>query len=723
MSIKVDQPRLLEPWRVLRRALREAHALGIEFRIRGAEIEITGIERLPDKLRAALDPDLLWEYLGAAEDDEEAIAFLEDLGVESVLVTEVPEFSRALEELDAQQSPFIGIDIETTPLPEFAEPRPSVQVNADGSIGRPKAPNKKAQRPAGIDPHRAKIATVQLYAGGSQCFVFHGTILYFLLGGMWFNDRLVAHAPVPNRPAFVAHNAAFETAFFQHRDRYVEPHLGCTLQAGGLVIGCGFGGEKRSLESVSTEVLGLTPPKALQTSDWGAPKLSPGQIAYAASDAILAYRLWPRLRTEIAKHRRTGAYRLQRSAIPAVAAMERRGLLLDKLEHAKHVDAWSQGLAHARREFLEITGDPPPVNDNQIRDWMLRVAPEAMQSWPRTTTGQALSVEAKHLKRLLDLPGMKQVIEARALQHRLSNFGHKLLDFINPATGRIHCSFNLAATKAGRFSASKPNLQQMPGDKVAPDFRRCFIPEPGNLLIGCDWNQVEMRAAAWISECPVMTAVYAADPVRDLHCETAAAIAHVSPDQVTGAQRQAAKPVNFGSIYGIGAITLSEDAFDNYGILMTEAEAQRALDAFFQTFWGFNDWRWRHWREYKATGRVVVPGSGRTVEAAWEYSGNLRFTQCCNIPIQGICADAMLLAIRLVYERLQGLDAWLVVSIHDELLIEADYRDAARAREILEEAMAEAFVTTFPGAPSDSVADAVPGLNWFAVKHPPEEKV
>jgi DNA polymerase-1 len=118
---------------------------------------------------------------------------------------------------------------------------------------------------------------------------------------------------------------------------------------------------------------------------------------------------------------------------------------------------------------------------------------------------------------------------------------------------------------------------------------------------------------------------------------------------------------------------------------------------------------------------VVVPGSGRTVEAAWEYSGNLRFTQCCNIPTQGRCADAMLLAIRLVYERLQGLDAWLVVSIHDELLIEADYRDAERAREILEEAMVEAFVTTFPGAPSHSVADAVTGLNWFAVKHPEEK--
>ena len=123
----------------------------------------------------------------------------------------------------------------------------------------------------------------------------------------------------------------------------------------------------------------------------------------------------------------------------------------------------------------------------------------------------------------------------------------------------------------------------------------------------------------------------------------------------------------------------------------------------------------------QASGRVIVPGSGRTVEAAWEYSGRLRFTQACNIPIQGRCADAMLLAIRLVYERLQGFDAGLVVSLHDELLVEASERDAECTRAILEEAMIEAFQTTFPGAPSHSVAEAVIGPTWFAVKHPQKE--
>src|SRR5215472_16179095 len=239
---------------------------------------------------------------------------------------------------------------------------------------------------------------------------------------------------------------------------------------------------------------------------------------------------------------------------------------------------------------------------------------------------------------------MREVLDMQALQQLISNFGPKLAGFVSPATGRIHCAYNLAAAKSGRFSASKPNLQQLPSVK-APDFRRCIVPAKGYVFVGCDWNQVEMRAAAWLSSCSVLTAVYAADPVRDFHRETASAIAHVPYGLVTAAQRQSAKPVNFGAIYGIGAVMLSEDAFDNYGILMTEAEAQLALDAFFATYYGFNRWRWDHWMQCKATGRVVVPGSGRAVEAAWEYGGQLRLTQCCNLPISGRCADTKLLAI------------------------------------------------------------------------------
>jgi len=700
----------VDVWRVVRLAVKQAHALGIEFRIGGADVEISDSDRLPDKLRTALDPELLYEYFGAAEADEEAIEFLEKLGVEAILVTDAEMASAALDELEAEGSPFIGLDIETAPKPEYAEPRPLVKVNADGSVGNPaKDKRAKTRRPSGTDPNRADVATVQLHAGGKRCFVLRGAAIDYVFTSPWFAKQ-----------NFIAHNSQFEAAFLEQRG--ITVNIGCTMQAGGLAIGVGFGGEKRSLANVSTEVLGLDPPKQLQLSDWSSPRLSEGQVAYAATDAVLAYQLWPKLRVEIATKQRTEAYLLQRRAIPAVAAMETYGLRIDQEEHARQTADWAEKLAEARRTFRDIAGDPPPTNDNEVRDWLFRTVPqEDLARWPRTDKGRQLSVEGKHLKRVLDLPGTKEVIAMRALQQRLSNFGPKLIGFISPATGRIHASYNLAATKAGRFSCTMPNLQQLPGDKADPQFRRCVVPAPGYVLIGCDWAQVEMRAAGWLSGCRAMTAIYAVDPIRDIHRETAAAIARVPYDLVTAEQRQAAKAPNFGAIYGIGPVTLAEDAFDSYGVLMTDAEAQLALDRFFATYTGFDDWRWAHWNICKAAQRVVVPGSGRTVEAAWEHNGALRFTQCCNIPISGRCADAMLLALQLAHARLQGLDAHLVASVHDELLVEANERGAERAHTILEETMAEAFVLTFPGAPSHGVAEAVIGANWFDIKHPQKE--
>jgi len=347
-----------------------------------------------DKLRDALHPELLWSYFGADEDDQEAVAFIEELQVEPVLIEDTASAESAVEALEAEKSPFIGLDIETSPKPEYAEPRPPVQINADGSVGLTRAPKHKSHLHAGVDPHRAALATLQLFAGGMRCFVFRGEAIDRVLSSPWFSKQ-----------NFIAHSATFEAGFLHQRGVHVN--IGCTLQAGGLCYGVGFGGERRSLANISAEVLGLTPPKALQTSDWGAARLSYGQICYGASDAVIAYRLWPRLRAEMVTHQRTGAYLLQRRAVPAVAAMESRGLGIDLEEHARQCEGWALRLANARRNFFGTTGDPPPTNDNEVREWMIRVTPpDELRAWPRTAKTGALSVQGKHLKRLLHIRGI-----------------------------------------------------------------------------------------------------------------------------------------------------------------------------------------------------------------------------------------------------------------------------------------------------------------------------
>jgi DNA polymerase-1 len=202
---------------------------------------------------------------------------------------------------------------------------------------------------------------------------------------------------------------------------------------------------------------------------------------------------------------------------------------------------------------------------------------------------------------------------------------------------------------------------------------------------------------------------------RDLHTEMAARITGVPLDQVTKEQRDAAKAVNFGSIYGISARSLAENVYADYGVSMTEASAQAALDAFFRTYPTLRQWMFWHYDLCRTRGYVEI-GCGRVVEAAWEHAGHFRFTQTCNLPVQGLAADCMLRALPLVHQRLKGLDAGLCATVHDELLVEAAEADSDSARQILEQTMVEAFELTFPGAPTTGVVKVKTGLNWAEAK-------
>jgi DNA polymerase-1 len=255
-------------------------------------------------------------------------------------------------------------------------------------------------------------------------------------------------------------------------------------------------------------------------------------------------------------------------------------------------------------------------------------------------------------------------------------------------------------------------MQQLPAAS-SKGFKKTVVAAPGNLLVCGDWSQIELRGAAFISGDPALTAMF--DEGRDLHAEMAARITGVPVDQVTKEQRDAAKPVNFGAIYGISAASLAENVFADYGVEMTEAEAQAALDTFFQTYPTLRQWMFEHFYLCRDRGYVEI-GCGRVVEAEWEYQQHFRFTQTCNLPVQGLAADCMLRALPMVHQNLSGLRGGLCATVHDELLVEVAERDADRARHILKETMIEAFEMTFPGAPIRGVVKVNVGPNWAAAK-------
>jgi DNA polymerase-1 len=289
----------------------------------------------------------------------------------------------------------------------------------------------------------------------------------------------------------------------------------------------------------------------------------------------------------------------------------------------------------------------------------------------RSGSRTALSPSRPSWKRQAD---RHRASAANLLDKLISAFGARLLTMVSPATGRLHAHYMIAGAKSGRFTCSKPNLQQLPASK-APGFKRVIVPAPGYRLIGADWNQIEMRGAGWLAREPALYDLFAKG--LDLHRETAAMIARLSRDEVTDEQRQRAKCISFGVTYGMQAISLVEYAYDSFDVIMTQLEAQRALDRIALAFPRLHQWKHQHYLLCQRRGYVEI-GCGRVVKAEWEAKNSLWFALCCNLPIQGICADAMMRAIQLVHMRLRQarLDAFLVATVHDELLIEARESDA-----------------------------------------------
>ena len=471
--------------------VREVSLLGVRFHVQGPHLTITGREGLPQPLANLLDDfersGWLRGYFGCDRSESSALELIAKLRVQPHLIETKQRLRRALLRLIEDQranGPEIGLDIETAPDPEYRRLPPEVKFTNEGVI----AERQAALRIAGelrdtttLDPHRSHIATLQLYCGGEHSFVIRGPALALLLRSAWFR-----------RQRFIAHNAVFESSFldFYYARAGRRPvcwPIECTMQMTGLEIGCrrsAYGG--RTLANAAKVIGKIAVGKSFATSDWDAEKLSPGQIAYAAADAVLAYKLWRYLRPKLLERLSHGqnrwtAYELQRDAALSVARMQNRGLLLDRQEHARQVAEWSKELAEARHAYLAATGKTPPSTDNEVRAWLESIiTPEQRRFWPRTNTGQ-LSIKQRDLGRVRDAPNARTIMTIREKQTSLRAFGESLARHVNPVTGRIHGSFEIAAAGPGRFAAADPNLQQLPVRRT-PKFRDCIIAAPDRRL-------------------------------------------------------------------------------------------------------------------------------------------------------------------------------------------------------------------------------------------------
>ncbi len=592
-----------------------------------------------------------------------AKALLEQSGYALHLVNDPALVGDAVAALLASSNP-LGVDIETSRRPGCTH------------------------RKAGLDPHLSSIRLMQ-FANENTVFVFD----------------LAAINPEPLRPLFdkplVAHNAIFELkhCLLAGFDPKV---LHCTLLMARVRYG-----ERLSLADVAKKVLKWEIDKSLQVSDWGG-LLTEAQLAYAALDAVAVKLLYPKLKAALQERNQLDAYRLLGAAQRPVAKMELAGCPFDTEGHRALIREWQESAEKAAEELTAVMGQVNFNSGAQIAAWLEKTLdPETLNAWPRTGSG-VLATGKDTLALYAHLPLVKPLVAYKDATKRLSTYGLSWTEHINSVTGRIHADFLIAESAPGRFSCRNPNLQQLPRDERFRALVKASSPE--YRLIVADYSQIELRTVALLSQDPAMLAAY--EQGEDLHRKTAAAVLGIEPAQVTKAQRQMAKAINFGLIYGMSAATLVNHSKINYGVDMTMQEAEKAHRAFFATYPRLRYWQTLTANETKHTLKSRIAGS-----LIRQYNPeNYSYTEALNTPVQGAAAMAMLAALPKVEAGLKGLDARMINLVHDEVILEVANKDVAAAKQALVQGMTEGFLQIFPNACTRDLVEAHDGNTWQEAK-------
>lgn len=328
-----------------------------------------------------------------------------------------------------------------------------------------------------------------------------------------------------------------------------------------------------------------------------------------------------------------------------------------------------------------------------------------LPSGKKTKTGYSTGAEVLEELRDKD-PIIDMILTYRQYTKLRSTYVEGLLKAV-AADGRIHSVFRQTETRTGRISSTEPNLQNIPvRTELGRNMRKFFVSESGRVLIDADYSQIELRILAHLSGDKNMQAIF--NGGGDIHTSTAAQVFGMPEDMVTPEMRRAAKAVNFGIVYGISAFSLSKD------IDVSVAKADRYIKSYLSNFSGvaaFMD---------KAVADATEKGYSETIFGRRRYIPELAAKNkniqsfgkraAMNAPVQGAAADIIKIAMVKVWRRLRDekLDARLILQIHDELIIEASEKDAARAAEVLGEEMRNAVKLDVP-----LTADVETGKSWF----------
>ena len=422
-------------------------------------------------------------------------------------------------------------------------------------------------------------------------------------------------------------------------------------------------------------------------------------------DAGFLADLFARMKAEITENGEDDLYNnIEFPLAQVLADMTRTGILVDR----EGIEAFGVQLRQeldqvlTRIEMEAGTSDFNPNSPKQLGTLLFDTM--GLRHGKKTKNGW--STDAETLEKLRDIPLVEDILQYRACQKLNSTYVEGLLKVIGE-DGRIHTRFNQTEARTGRLSSDNPNLQNIPiRTEMGSKLRAYFVAKPGCVLVDADYSQIELRILAHVTGDAHMQEAFLSG--ADIHRSTAAKIYNIRPEDVTPRLRSSAKAINFGIMYGKGAYSLSKDI----GVSVKEAEA--FLQTYLATFPNIDGYMEKTIADARQCGYVsTLFGRRRALPELNSNNHNIRASgerMARNTPIQGTAADVIKLAMVRVWRRLRDekMESRLILTVHDELIVEAPEAEAEKAAQILREEMEGCVHYAVPLS-----TDVHTGKNWL----------
>ncbi|APH57790.1 DNA polymerase I [Granulibacter bethesdensis] len=568
----------------------------------------------------------------------------------------------------------------------------------------------------GLDAQQCRLVGISLaVAPGKACYIplDHQTTLDQPVRQPAITEIAAALNPVLADPAVlkIFQNGKFDLAVLRRHQMPVIAPIDDTML---ISYAQEAGAHGHGMDELSVLHLGHSPISYDQVTGTGRNRLPFPQVpidkatAYAAEDADVTLRLWHVLRPRLRETKSLTIYeQMERPLVPVLCAMEAVGIRVDEAELRRMSADFALRMADMETEIHQLAGRPFNLaSPKQLGEVLFDEI--GLTGSKRSKTG-AWGTDAATLQAIADESGHAlpaRILDWRQLAKLKSTYADALVEDVNPRTGRVHTSFQMAITTTGRLSSNEPNLQNIPiRTEEGSRIRRAFIADPGHVLISADYSQIELRLLAHVADIPQLKDSFANG--EDIHARTASEVFGVPMQGMDSLTRRRAKAINFGIIYGISAFGLARS------LAISPGEARQYIDAYFARYPGIRDYMERTKEEARINGFVVtpfgrrcwVPGIADRNPARRGYAER----QAINAPLQGGAADIIKRAMVRLPAVLadNSFQTRMLLQVHDELLFEAQEAEA--------EAVARLVTTTMQDAARISVPLVVEtgiGSNW-----------